>query len=184
VTVNEPDYPWYALVDGAGLAQGDILRKCLAPLPPILRDPGATQTQEAAVEFGEQYDQVVVLSQSCDLVAKKIQRVMVCPIYPLDDFLDVAAPGGKKERERVQTELRKSQRTAHHLLNKCAIVDYGAPHMVAAFGEAFTIPFGYAISLAREGKRLRLLPPYREQLSQMFARFYMRVGLPLDIEFS
>ena len=26
-----------------------------------------------------------------------------------------------------------------------------------------------------------LLPPYREHLSQAFARFFMRVGLPLDI---
>jgi hypothetical protein len=29
--------------------------------------------------------------------------------------------------------------------------------------------------------RLRLLPPYREHLSQSFARFFMRVGLPVDI---
>jgi hypothetical protein len=26
-----------------------------------------------------------------------------------------------------------------------------------------------------------LLPPYREHLSQAFARFFMRVGLPVDI---
>ena len=29
-------------------------------------------------------------------------------------------------------------------------------------------------------RRLRLLPPYREHLSQSFARFFMRVGLPID----
>ena len=28
---------------------------------------------------------------------------------------------------------------------------------------------------------LRLLPPYGEHLSQAFARFFMRVGLPVDI---
>jgi hypothetical protein len=27
----------------------------------------------------------------------------------------------------------------------------------------------------------RLLPPYREHLSQSFARYFMRVGLPVDI---
>jgi hypothetical protein len=32
-----------------------------------------------------------------------------------------------------------------------------------------------------DGRRLRLLPPYREHLSQAFARFFMRVGLPVDI---
>jgi hypothetical protein len=31
------------------------------------------------------------------------------------------------------------------------------------------------------GRRLRLLPPYRENASQAFARFFMRVGLPVDI---
>jgi hypothetical protein len=36
-------------------------------------------------------------------------------------------------------------------------------------------------SRAKAAKRLRLLPPYREHLSQSFARFFMRVGLPIDI---
>ena len=31
------------------------------------------------------------------------------------------------------------------------------------------------------GNRIRLLPPYREHLSQAFARYFMRVGLPEDI---
>jgi hypothetical protein len=30
-------------------------------------------------------------------------------------------------------------------------------------------------------KRVRLLPPYREHLSQALARFFMRVGLPTNI---
>jgi hypothetical protein len=34
----------------------------------------------------------------------------------------------------------------------------------------------------RNGKRLRLLPPYREHLSQAFARFFMRIGLPVHID--
>ncbi|MBM4033230.1 MAG: hypothetical protein FJ291_15815 [Planctomycetes bacterium] len=29
--------------------------------------------------------------------------------------------------------------------------------------------------------RVRLCPPYREHLAQAFARFFMRVGLPVDI---
>jgi len=32
------------------------------------------------------------------------------------------------------------------------------------------------------GKRLRLCPPYREHLAQAFARFFMRVGLPQDVQ--
>ncbi len=35
--------------------------------------------------------------------------------------------------------------------------------------------------LNRNQPRLRLLPPYREHLSQAFARFFMRVGLPVAV---
>jgi hypothetical protein len=42
-----------------------------------------------------------------------------------------------------------------------------------AFLEAWTIRAG--------ASRLRLLPPYREHLSQAFARYFMRGGLPLNI---
>ena len=34
---------------------------------------------------------------------------------------------------------------------------------------------------AQQSPRLRLLPPYREHLAQAFARFFMRVGLPIDV---
>jgi len=42
--------------------------------------------------------------------------------------------------------------------------------------------FDFLINFAKQkDQRLRLLPPYREHLSQAFARFFMRVGLPSDI---
>ncbi len=52
------------------------------------------------------------------------------------------------------------------------------------FHEVFTIPRAFLESLlAQRGEnRHRLLPPYREHLSQAFARFFMRVGLPIQIE--
>ena len=31
------------------------------------------------------------------------------------------------------------------------------------------------------GTKVRILPPYREHLAQAFARFFMRVGLPVDV---
>jgi hypothetical protein len=38
-----------------------------------------------------------------------------------------------------------------------------------------------AILKARNQVRPQLLPPYREHLSQSFARFFMRVGLPIPV---
>jgi hypothetical protein len=54
--------------------------------------------------------------------------------------------------------------------------------MVTSFGDAFSIPIEYAMTLAGQHKRLRLLPPYREYLAQAFARFYMRIGLPIGYD--
>jgi hypothetical protein len=49
-------------------------------------------------------------------------------------------------------------------------------------GSLFSLPTGLVRDLAeRQGQRSRLNPPYREHLAQAFARFFMRVGLPVDI---
>jgi hypothetical protein len=51
------------------------------------------------------------------------------------------------------------------------------------FGRIFSLPRNFLSKLAgSQGKRLRLCPPYREHLSQSFSRFFMRVGLPQNIE--
>jgi len=53
---------------------------------------------------------------------------------------------------------------------------------IVDFHEVYTAPTNVVREFAlRTGKRLRLLPPYREHLAQAFARFFMRVGLPVDI---
>jgi hypothetical protein len=51
------------------------------------------------------------------------------------------------------------------------------------FGRIFGLPKPFVTQFAAsQGKRLRLRSPYREYLSQSFARFFMRVGLPQDIK--
>jgi hypothetical protein len=54
---------------------------------------------------------------------------------------------------------------------------------VVDFHDVFTVPRSFLETLleSRRLRRLRLLPPYREHLSQAFARFFMRVGLPQPI---
>jgi hypothetical protein len=54
---------------------------------------------------------------------------------------------------------------------------------IVDFGHIFSLPKIYVRQFATSlGPRLRLCPPYREHLSQAFARFFMRVGLPQDIK--
>jgi hypothetical protein len=58
-------------------------------------------------------------------------------------------------------------------------------HQVVDFHEVLSLPVGFLTSWVRASgaPRLRLRPPYREHVSQSFARFFMRVGLPIDIKF-
>jgi hypothetical protein len=174
-------YPWYELIEpNETLEQGDILRNCLDPVLPRLASSEETpdvKVEEQKPEESGIYDRVVVLSQSCDLADGRIQRVMVCPVYTFAEYLKTA--GGNKQS--VFADLKKGRRIAYHLLNLCEIKGYEAPHLVADFGDAFGIPFAYAKELSGNHRRVRLLPPYREHLAQMFARFYMRVGLPIEV---
>lgn len=56
---------------------------------------------------------------------------------------------------------------------------YYHDYLLVDFRHAFSIPLEFLLELAeKRGKRLRLLTPFREHLSQTFARFIMRVGLP------
>jgi hypothetical protein len=54
---------------------------------------------------------------------------------------------------------------------------------VQKLNEVFTVPreFLESVLAARAAARPRLLSPYREHLSQAFARYFMRVGLPVPV---
>ena len=133
-------------------------------------------------EEGDVYDRVIVLTQSCDLEHDGLTRVMVCPVYTFREVALKAVPGGSREKLRsLKSDLKKGRRVYYHLLDECELSGHRTPHLVADFGDAFSVPFDYARELASGGDRLRLLPPYREHLAQMFARFYMRIGLPVDV---
>ena len=55
---------------------------------------------------------------------------------------------------------------------------------VVDFHDLFTVPRSFleGLSHRRVRARLRLMPPYREHLSQAFARYFMRVGLPAPLD--
>lgn len=166
-------FPWYELVNDVTVLQGDLLSSC----PIFIPSPESLTTKEGQFEVKE-YD-VIVLSQSCDIVAKKIDFVLVCPVWSLrdlelkNDFLK--NPKGKEA-------LRQGNVLGYHLLNICEIADFKRDFMAVDFRSTYSVPLSLIADIAAtQSKRLRLLPPYREHLSQAFARFFMRVGLPIDI---
>lgn len=166
------NYPWYEVVEDSVLLQGDFINSC-----PIVIPNKGIESRKISAEVIE-YD-VVIMSQSCDLEQKKLDLVLVCPIWSLNEFEEKNPNYKSKE---MKESLRRGYLPGYHLLNKCEINEFKMDYLVVDFRSVYSVPFDFLIDLAkRRGKRLRLLPPYREHLSQAFARFFMRVGLPVDI---
>ena len=161
------DYPWYGLANGSHLQQGDLLMAC-----PLIR-PTATN------EFQRHWADVVVLSQSCDLSNDKLEIIQVCPLWPLERLAaDVEYFRSKRGRE----ELRRGNLPGYHLLDRCQLLEHESDYWVCDFRSLFGIHVAVAKELAvDQSPRVRILPPYREHLAQAFARFFMRVGLPVDV---
>ncbi|RLI67282.1 hypothetical protein DRO91_10195 [Candidatus Heimdallarchaeota archaeon] len=168
------EYPWYEEIDSKeDLLQGDFIDAC-----PIIIPPEQLQEGKVSVEVCE-YD-VVVMSQSCDLAQKKIDLVLVCPVWLLNEF---EKQNDYFKSKKGKEELRRGNNPGYHLLNKCSIKEHGKDYQVVDFRNVFSVPYAFLEAFAKKNRktRVRLLPPYREHLSQAFARFFMRVGLPADI---
>lgn len=92
-----PDYPWYGVVEGDEIEQGDIFEACPVFRPPEDLDVRAEQNSLKDTVFKWEDLDLIVLSQSCDL-AKDREKV--------DDVLLVAV---WKRSELVQGELAKDE---------------------------------------------------------------------------
>jgi hypothetical protein len=196
---------WYEVVEAsARLTQGDFIFDCPistwaeeaaedgasveaaeaptpGPLPEVLR-----KRREIIAE------DVIVMTQACDLEHGKVTDVVLCPHYALTDYREqVWKPDqdGKGQRTNSDAWQRCFNAMANgHLWNLCvlnssAIDGHAMEHRVVDFHAIYTVPRDFLETLLADRKkaRVRLLPPYREHLSQAFARFFMRVGLPAPL---
>lgn len=168
------DYPWYTVVSNSSeLQQGDLIEACPIVIPP----PSLTEGGEYSVDV--KFADVVVISQSCDLENDKIDLVLVCPYYSLTELAKQFGDSAKT----LFNKLSKGQLIAYHLLDK-DVTKRVNDYPVVDFSNVYGVNITYLRNHTKEYKtRARLLPPYREHLSQSFARFFMRVGLPSNIKY-
>ena len=167
------EYPWYADVRDDSLEQGDIFEMC----PVFL--PSEESLDGGPIGLDLVHRDVIVVSQSCDLVQgrEKVKEVLLCAIWSLSELTDglLATPKGREETRRGNVP-------GMHMIAASALLGMERALRVADFRVLHSLPVAFLRKLAVDhGKRLRLLPPYREHLSQAFARYFMRVGLPVDI---
>jgi hypothetical protein len=128
------------------------------------------------------------MTQACDLEHYKVRNVVLCRVLPLSAYRTVWEA---RLLDRKQNPTDKAWRrtlediAAGHVWNEALLERFEHPEIpvevsVVEFQDLYTVPREFLEGLleARNKPRPRLLPPYRESLSQAFARFFMRVGLP------
>lgn len=186
---------WYEAVEpGRPLTQGDILFDCplLAWGNVSLHTAESTEAEGALKQLVTAFrEDVVVMTQACDLEQRKVENVVLCPHVPLSTFRRIwqewmTARGqnpSEKAWKRTCEDIANGYVWNQAFLNRSAHAGLATEIRVVDFHDVFTVPrwFLEALLQKRQSPRLRLLPPYREHLSQAFARFFMRVGLPQPV---
>lgn len=173
-----PTYPWYGVVSGQSLEQGDILLDCpVFAIPPEAADnPG-----QHPVRIDRQH--VIVMTQSCDLAIRpdgtcNADEVILASLYFKNELANDKRFGNRHEWNNA----KKGKFPAYHVLNECTVDGNSLDFMLVDLRRICTLSTETVRGVAtNQGRRIRLLPPCREHLSQAFARFFMRVGLPVDI---
>lgn len=186
---------WYDTVEAdEPITQGDIVFDC--PLIGWQSDNLNLEYQDylealKTATIATQAD-VVVLTQACDLEHHKIENVILCSHLPIGEYQSIWEDEMRSSNQNPTAKAWKSHCDDicdgfvwnMAMLNSLKTNEHKMKIRVVDFREIFTVPLTFLESLLsqRNAKRIRLLPPYREHLSQAFARFFMRVGLPNEVE--
>lgn len=176
------EYPWFELQENSeDITQGDIIKGC--PVP-ILKEVDITaEGQNVKAEIAK--IDGIVLTQACDLANRKVENIILCAITSRSDFEELQRNAGRSDKEIINNlkGIRDGHQYAYHIINNFKSEEFSQDYYIINFKDIFSVPVDVAKKIAKKnGKRLRLCPPYREHLSQAFARYFMRVGLPISID--
>jgi hypothetical protein len=187
---------WYQVIEpGASLNQGDVIFDCplLGWSTPAPRPSSSLAEQAILTRLASAFrEDVIVMTQACDLEHRKVENVVVCPHVTLSVFQGIwqewmTARGqnaSAKAWKRACEDIANGYVWNQAFLNRFEHSELATDIRVVDFHDIFTLPrtFLESLLIERQLPRLRLLPPYREHLSQAFARFFMRVGLPQPVD--
>ncbi len=197
---------WYAVVEArVPLTEGDFILDCplstwadesvsnrldVRPAETSRIDPKLEDLLKDRLEIIAA--DVIVMTQACDLEHRKVTDVVVCPHFALSTFREsIWKPNQEKRKQKTNSEVWQKHFKAMAdgllwnlcILNSCVMEGHGLEHRVVDFHRIYTVPRDFLERLLskRAIPRLRLCPPYREHLSQAIARFFLRVGLPQEL---
>lgn len=165
------DWPWYqAINSGTDLQQGDILEEVTV----------RSFNRSTRIVEEEKFD-LVVMTQSCD-IEDELPYIVFCPLWTRDQAAEFHS--GFKNRGTVGHLLR-GRLIGFYPINRCDLPGLQRPWRIVQFQRLIELERDDVLDqLGTMGERIRILPPYRESLAQQFARFFMRVGLPVPVDVS
>ncbi len=174
--MESEEYPWYRIVGADDpLQQGDIFFNCpvvLLPEPTFFLQVYQGREPDASVNTAIVFADIIVLTHSCDIPKRDLDRVLVCPHR---NAVEVAP------RREERANIRKGRVLAYHLIEACELEGYQFEQRVIDFRLVTAVPKLFLEDLSQQlGHRVRLLPPYREKMAQAFAFYFGRIGLPKD----
>ncbi|MDI1290970.1 MAG: hypothetical protein PSX37_13595 [bacterium] len=133
-------------------------------------------------EFGVEYQDVVVMSQTCDLVPGQKSDMKFAVLCPLWTLAHAEKVNETFRASLMKEECRRGYMPGYHMLAACESPAWPRDVLVVTFKEIVSLPIPLVRTIAASvPERARIRSPYREHLAQAFARFFMRVGLPSDI---
>jgi hypothetical protein len=136
-----PEYPWYEIVSGDAVEQGDILRGCQVYFPPddLPLDENA-QDDPPVVEFEWVERDVIVMTQTCDLVKgrEKVREVLLCALWSCNEV------GGHLATDRGKEDARRGNLPAYHMLAECRLPDFQSDVAVVDFRRIYSLPLTHS----------------------------------------
>ena len=169
--------------------QGDIFRD-------IIHIENIEEHENELIVSRIRYPYVVVLSQDCDLREDSVVRskqindkalisVLAAPLYNFDQFLNgehlqdlgiiTSAEISKNPSKSNHKNLVNNQTPRYHYLDG---LEAQLPKFVIDFKHYFSISVSYLQKIRRTNYEYPLAYLHREKLSQRFANYLSRIGLP------
>ena len=124
--------PFLTQISEPNLRQGDLLPRCLVPVPAADFATEHGSREGTAIEYD-----LIVLTQSCDLEQRKVRLVAACPIFTLAEFEAVNPAFARKGR---WNEVLKGRVEGLHLLASPTAPDDNRQALVVDFREIYRLP--------------------------------------------
>ncbi len=154
----------------APLTQGDLFDDC--PLVGLNVDTSPVDLSSTTVK--RWIARVIVLTQACDLVQAKADRVLVARVHLAQQLVDQ----GLLKAGTIRDQVRRHQVFGWYFL-AASSAPVVIPESLIDLRDLHSVPRVVLEQLIAGGKRVAsLASPYREHLAQHFAVTYMRVALP------